>query len=95
MKLPITTSHTSYVEFDTPCYYQSKWVNIYYKIYNTGIQSVFTEAIHNSYIEADDKVDQYAVNKIREILETGIPITKEEYQEQFNITLNHLNIIAQ
>jgi len=94
MKLPITTTHTSYVEFDTPTYYQSKWGNIYYKIYETGILSVHTEQICNFYIESNSKVDKYAVDKIRDLLETGIPITKEEFMEQYTLSANHLNIIA-
>lgn len=96
MRLPIITTHTSYVEFDTPTYYQSKWGNIYYKIYETGVLSVFKESINNFYLtDHKDKPDQYTVDKIRELLETGIPITKEEFQEQFTITFNHLNIISQ
>lgn len=96
MKLPITTSHTSYVEFDTPTYYQCKYGNIFYKIYETGILSVYKEAIHNFYLTDHNSVsDKYTVDKIRELLETGIPITKEEFQEQFAITFNHLNIISQ
>jgi len=95
MKLPITTTHISYVEFDTPSYYQSKWGNIFYKIYETGILSVQTEQICNFYIESNSKVDQYAVDKIRDLLETGIPVTKQEFDEQWTIAMNHLNIVAQ
>ena len=96
MKLPITISKTSYVEFDTPTYYRAKWGDIYYKIYESGILSVYKESINNFYLsDYNSKVDQYTVDKIRELLETGIPITKEEFQEQFAITFNHLNIIAQ
>ena len=95
MKLPITTSHTSYVEFETPCYYKSKWGNHLYKIYETGILIVHTDQICNFYIEVNDKVNQYAVDKIRDLLETGIPVAKQEFDEQWTIAMNHLNIVAQ
>ena len=95
MKLPITTSHTSYVEFDTPTYYQNKWGGIYYKIYDTGILCINKEQISNFYLNDDKGVaDKFTVDKIRDLLETGIPSTKEEFIEQFTITANHLNIIA-
>ena len=95
MRLPITTTNTSYVEFDTPTYYQSKWSGFYYKIYDTGIISVNKESITNFYLNDDKGIaDKYAVDKIRDLLETGIPITKQEFDEQFTITFNHLNIIA-
>lgn len=95
MKLPITTSHTTYLEFDTPAYYQSKWGTSYHKIYDTGIISVRTEQINNFYLDSGGKADKYTVDTIRELLETGIPITKEEFDQQFTIAFNHLNIIAQ
>jgi len=95
MRLPITTSHTSYVEFDTPTYYQAKWGTSYHKIYDTGIISVHTEQINNFYLDGNSQVDKYTVDKIRELLETGIPITKKEFDEQFTIAFNHLNILAQ
>ena len=94
MKLPITINKTSYVEFETPCYYQSKYGS-FYKIYETGMLSVYKEMIDNFYIlDAKGNPDEFTVNKVRELLETGIPITKEEFLKQFQITVNHLNIIA-
>jgi len=95
MKLPITISKTSYVEFDTPTYYRAKWGDIYYKIYESGILSVYKESINNFYLSKDNSVtDQYTIDKIRELLEKGIPITKEEFMEQYTLSANHLNIIA-
>lgn len=94
MKLPIITTKTSYVEFDTPAYYKSKRGS-YYKIYETGMVSIYKEAIDNYYIlDANGNPDEFTVNKVRELLETGTPITKEEFLQQFQITVNHLNIIA-
>lgn len=95
MKLPITTSHTSYVEFETPCYYQSKYGTGMYKIYENGYISVSNESIHNFYLEDyNTHTNQYVIKQIRELLEDGIPVTKQEFEEQFEITSTHLNIIA-
>lgn len=94
MKLPIITTKTSYVEFETPCYYQSKYGS-FYKIYETGMLSVYKEMIDNYYIlDAKGNPDEFTVNKVRDLLETGIPITKEEFLQQFTITMNHLSIVA-
>jgi hypothetical protein len=94
MKLPIITTKTSYVEFDTPAYYQSKYGS-FYKIYETGMLSVYKDMIDNYYIlDAKGNPDEFTVNKVRELLETGTPITKEEFNQQFKITMNHLSIIA-
>ena len=94
MKLPIITTKTSYVEFETPCYYQSKYGS-FYKIYETGMLSVYKEMIDNYYIlDAKGNPDEFTVNKVRDLLETGIPITKEEFYQQFTITMNHLSIVA-
>jgi len=94
MKLPIITTKTSYVEFDTPAYYQSKYGS-FYKIYETGMLSVYKDMIDNYYIlDAKGNPDEFTVNKVRDLLETGIPITKEEFNQQFTITMNHLSIVA-
>ena len=64
MKLPIITTKTSYVEFDTPCYYQSKYGS-FYKIYETGMLSVYKEMIDNYYIlDAKGNPDEFTVNKV-------------------------------
>ena len=93
MKLPIKITKTSFVEFDTPCYYECKWSGTYYKIYETGLLKVNTDTILNAFIN-DTTDSEYWVKQIRELLETGIPITKEQFYERYTITSNHLNIIA-
>jgi hypothetical protein len=51
--------------------------------------------IDNYYIlDAKGNPDEFTVNKVRELLETGTPITKDEFNHQFTITMNHLSIIA-
>jgi len=94
MKLPITINKTSYVEFDTPAYYESKYGS-FHKIYETGMISVYKDMIDNFYIlDRKGNPDEFTVNKVRELLETGIPITKDEFLQEFNKTFIHLNIIA-
>jgi hypothetical protein len=94
MKLPIITTKTSYVEFDTPCYYQSKYGS-FYKIYETGMLSVYRDMVDNYYIlDSKGNPDEFTVNKVRDLLETGTPITKDQFLEEFNKTFVHLNIIA-
>lgn len=95
MKLPIKVTHTSYVEFDTPSYYKSKHGIITAKIYDDGIMQVGKEHISNYRFEKTHySTDQHYVDLIRELLETGIPITKKEFDEAYTITANHLNIIS-
>lgn len=92
MKLPIVVTNTSYVEFDTPCYYKSPY-DSYVKIYDTGYLKVSKEAIMNYNLESGFN-QKYYVDEIRELLEKGTPITEAEFKEAMQFTYTHLNIIA-
>lgn len=97
MKLPITTTKTttSFVEFDTPCYYKKEYGTLIVKIYEDGILQVSKEHISNyRFEETEYSTDKHYVELIRELLEKGIPVTKEEFDAAYTLTANHLNIIA-
>ena len=92
MKLPITTTHTSYVEFDTPCYYEDNYNNKI-AIYDTGYIKVGRDSIISSSIETSFN-KEFHIKEIRELLETGKPITEAEFKQAMEFTYTHLNILA-
>lgn len=95
MKLPIITTKTSYVEFDTPAYYTRSYGGFFYKIYDTGIISVTeTSVIDFPINDSKNEINTDTVVRIRELLEKGVPISKEEFDQEYRKAINHINIIA-
>jgi hypothetical protein len=95
MKLPIITTKTSYVEFETPAYYTRSYGGFFYKIYDTGIISVAeTSVIDFPINDHKNEINTDTVVRIRELLEKGVPISKEEFEQEYRKAINHLNIIA-
>ena len=95
MKLPIITTKTSYVEFDTPAYYTRSYGGFFYKIYDTGIISVTdTSVIDFPINDSKNEINTDTVVRIRELLEKGVPISKEEFEQEYRKAINHINIIA-
>ena len=92
MKLPIIVKNTSYLEFETPCYYEDRFGR-FFKFYDTGYVTVNTNSIFNHFINLD-KPDEYLIKEVREVLETGKPITEQEFINQFTITVNHISILC-
>lgn len=92
MKLPIIVKNTSYLEFETPCYYED-YLGRFFKFYDTGYIVVSTNSIINHFIDIDNP-NEYLIREVREILEKGKPITEQEFNKQFTITVNHISIIC-
>lgn len=92
MKLPIIVKNTSYLEFETPCYYEDR-LGRFFKFYDTGYVTVSTNLICNHFIDIDNP-NEYLIKEVREVLEKGKPITEQEFNKQFTITANHISIIC-
>ena len=92
MKLPIIVKNTSYLEFDTPCYYEDR-LGRFFKIYDTGYVAVSTNSIFNHFIDIDNP-NEYLIKEIRDLLESGKPISEQDFNKQFTITVNHISILC-